>query len=124
MTVSVLAPSPVIPVVVIDDAAAAPALAAALLRGGIRSAEITLRTPAGLEAVRAIAGDSDAAFTVGAGTVLDVDQFDAAVAAGAPSPVSRPETGKGIHVATNWASSSRPNRSPDSFRTPKGRRLR
>lgn len=83
MTVSVLTPSPVIPVVVIDDASAAPALAAALLRGGIRSAEITLRTPAGLEAIRAIAGDSDPAFTVGAGTVLDLDQFDAAVAAGA-----------------------------------------
>lgn len=88
MTVSVLAPSPVIPVVVIDDAAAAPALAAALLRGGIRSAEITLRTPAGLEAIRAITGDSDPAFTVGAGTVLDVDQFDAVVAAGATFVVS------------------------------------
>lgn len=88
MTVSVLASSPVIPVVVIDDAADAPDVAAALLRGGIRVAEITLRTPAGLDAIRAISRDSDSAFTVGAGTVLDVDQFDAAVAAGATFVVS------------------------------------
>lgn len=88
MTGSVLASSPVIPVVVIDDAADAPALAAALLRGGIRVAEITLRTPAGLDAIRAISRDSDPAFTVGAGTVLDVDQFDVAVAAGAAFVVS------------------------------------
>lgn len=87
MTASLVA-SPVIPVVVIDDAADAPALAAALLRGGIRCAEITLRTPAGLDAIRAIAADSDPAFTVGAGTVLDVDQFESAVAAGAAFVVS------------------------------------
>ncbi|MGC5170325.1 bifunctional 4-hydroxy-2-oxoglutarate aldolase/2-dehydro-3-deoxy-phosphogluconate aldolase [Microbacterium sp. DT81.1] len=88
MTGSVLESSPVIPGVVTEDAAAAPALAAALLRGGIRCAEITLRTPAGLDAIRAIARNSDPGFTVGAGTVLDVDQFDAAVAAGAAFVVS------------------------------------
>ena len=88
MTGGLSASPPVIPVVVIDDAEDAPALAAALLRGGIRCAEITLRTPAAVDAVRAIADGTDPAFTVGAGTVLDVDQFDAAVAAGAAFVVS------------------------------------
>lgn len=78
----------VIPVVVIDDAADARELAAALSRGGIRCAEITLRTPAGLDAIRAIAREADPGFAVGAGTVLDVDQFDAAADAGATFVVS------------------------------------
>ncbi len=88
MTDGFLASCPVIPVVVIDDAADAPDLAAALMGGGIRCAEITLRTPAALDAIRAIAATAGPSFTVGAGTVLDVDQFDAAVAAGAAFVVS------------------------------------
>lgn len=83
---------PVIPVVVLDDASSATRLAAALARGGIRCAEITLRTPAALEAIRAITGEIgatvDREFRVGAGTVLDVDQLDAAVDAGASFVVS------------------------------------
>jgi 2-dehydro-3-deoxyphosphogluconate aldolase/(4S)-4-hydroxy-2-oxoglutarate aldolase len=88
MTRGLLASSPIIPVVVIEDADDGPTLAAALLRGGIRCAEITLRTPAALDAIRAIAAGTDPAFTVGAGTVLNVDQLDAAVAAGAAFVVS------------------------------------
>jgi 2-dehydro-3-deoxyphosphogluconate aldolase/(4S)-4-hydroxy-2-oxoglutarate aldolase len=71
----------IIPVVVIDDAGLAPELAAALAAGGIPCAEITLRTPAGLEAIGAI---SDVpAFLTGAGTVLSVEQVDRCVDAGA-----------------------------------------
>ncbi len=88
MTEGLPASCPVIPVVVIDDATDAPDLAAALMAGGIRCAEITLRTPAGLDAIRAIAAAAGPSFTVGAGTVLDVDQFDAAVEAGAAFVVS------------------------------------
>lgn len=47
--------NPVIPVVVIDEAAHAVPLAEALLEGGIRAIEITLRTPQALSAMKAIA---------------------------------------------------------------------
>lgn len=83
---------PVIPVVVLDAASAAPRVARALARGGIRCAEITLRTPAALDAIRAVTAEIgsqvDPGFRVGAGTVLDVLQFDAAVDAGATFVVS------------------------------------
>ena len=88
MTLSFVDSHPVIPVVVLDDASVAPQLAAALLRGGIRCAEVTLRTPVALDAIHAIAADGDPSFTVGAGTVLDVEQFDAAADAGAAFVVS------------------------------------
>ncbi|MBO0802883.1 MAG: keto-deoxy-phosphogluconate aldolase, partial [Nocardiopsaceae bacterium] len=55
-----------IPVVVIDDAKAAVPLGSALKRGGLRCAEITLRTPAGEAALREMAADPD--LVVGAGT--------------------------------------------------------
>lgn len=76
----------IVPVVVIDDADAAPDLADALAAGGIGCAEITLRTPAGLAAIGAVAGRAD--FVVGAGTVLTVEQVDAAADAGARFLVS------------------------------------
>lgn len=77
---------PLVPVVVIDDAGHAAELAAALASGGIHCAEITLRTPAGLTAIGAIAGA--AGFTVGAGTVLSLDDLTRAVDAGATFIVS------------------------------------
>lgn len=83
---AVLGANRIVPVVVIDDADRAPDLADALTAGGIRCAEITLRTPAGLDAIRATAGRSD--FVVGAGTVLTTDQVDAAADAGAQFLVS------------------------------------
>lgn len=76
----------IVPVVVLDDAAHAPALVAALASGGIRCAEITLRTGAGLDAIAAVAGTPD--FTVGAGTVLTVEQVDRCADAGAEFIVS------------------------------------
>ena len=61
-----------LPVVVIDDARAAPPLAAALQRGGVHCAEITLRTAAAEAALRAMA--QDPSMVVGAGTVLNAAQ--------------------------------------------------
>ncbi len=84
--VDVLHGSRIVPVVVIDDASFAPDLADALAAGGIPTAEITLRTPAALDAIRAVAGRSG--FAVGAGTVTTVAQVEAAVDAGATYLVS------------------------------------
>lgn len=86
VTRSLLAGSPIVPVIVIDDAAHAPELVAALAAGGIRCAEITLRTPAGLDAITAVAGTPH--FSVGAGTVLSLDDFARAADAGATFMVS------------------------------------
>lgn len=75
-----------VPVIVIDDAAQAAPLAEALLRGGIGCAEITLRTDAGFAAIAAASVVPD--FVVGAGTVLEPDDVDRAVEAGARFVVS------------------------------------
>jgi 2-dehydro-3-deoxyphosphogluconate aldolase/(4S)-4-hydroxy-2-oxoglutarate aldolase len=85
-TLELLAAIRVIPVVVIDDAGMAPDVAAALVEGGIGCAEITLRTPQGLEAIAASASTPD--FVVGAGTVLTPEQVDRCVDAGARFIVS------------------------------------
>jgi 2-dehydro-3-deoxyphosphogluconate aldolase/(4S)-4-hydroxy-2-oxoglutarate aldolase len=73
---------PVIPVVQLDDAADAVPMARALLAGGIRTVEITLRTPAALAAIRAVASEVPE-IMVGAGTLLRPDDLAAAVEAGA-----------------------------------------
>lgn len=78
--------SAVIPVLVIDDAATAQPLAEALVAGGLRVLEVTLRTPAALDAIRAIKRVPGA--IVGAGTVIDTEQFALAVDAGAEFIVS------------------------------------
>lgn len=70
-----------VPVVAIDSAAAAVPLADALTAGGLPCAEITLRTDAALDAIRALADRDD--FLLGAGTVHGVDQAKAVVDAGA-----------------------------------------
>ena len=84
---SILRLAPVIAVVAIDDANAAVPLARALLDGGIHTIEVTLRTPAALDAIRAIAKDLQQA-AIGAGTVLSATDFDAAATAGAKFAVS------------------------------------
>lgn len=76
----------VVPVVILDDAAAAPALAAALRAGGLPVAEVTLRTAAAESAMRAMAEDPD--MLVGAGTVTRPDQVDRALECGARFIVS------------------------------------
>lgn len=75
-----------VPVVVLDDASDAEPLAQALAAGGLPIAEITFRTHAAADAIRAMADRGD--ILVGAGTVLSVEQVDAAVDAGAQYIVS------------------------------------
>ncbi|MEJ2856160.1 MULTISPECIES: bifunctional 4-hydroxy-2-oxoglutarate aldolase/2-dehydro-3-deoxy-phosphogluconate aldolase [unclassified Saccharothrix] len=74
--------SPVIPVVVLDDAAHAVPLAQALLRGGIRVIELTLRTPAALPAIERIAAEVPD-IVLGAGTVTAPEHAEQALKAGA-----------------------------------------
>lgn len=84
---SVLDLAPVVPVVVVDDPSDAVPLARALVAGGLPAIEVTLRTPAALEAIRAVA-DSVPEAVVGAGTVITPEQVTRAVAAGARFLVS------------------------------------
>ncbi|MGW1227602.1 bifunctional 4-hydroxy-2-oxoglutarate aldolase/2-dehydro-3-deoxy-phosphogluconate aldolase [Streptomyces sp. NPDC002530] len=87
MTSSVLDLAPVVPVVVLEDAADAVPLARALVAGGLPAIEVTLRTPAALDAIRAISeGVPDA--VVGAGTVIAPRQVADTAAAGARFLVS------------------------------------
>lgn len=78
---------PVIPVLKIDRAEDAAPLARALARGGLPAIEITLRTPAALEAIRRASAEVPEAL-VGAGTILDPAQFAEAASAGAKFIVS------------------------------------
>ncbi|MDB5772371.1 MAG: 4-Hydroxy-2-oxoglutarate aldolase [Burkholderia sp.] len=79
--------SPVIPVIAIDDIKQAVPLARALVAGGIRVLEITLRTVHGLDAIRAIAAEVPDAI-VGVGTLTQGEEFAAARDAGAVFGVS------------------------------------
>lgn len=79
--------APVIPVVIIDDAKAAVPMARALVAGGIPTIEVTLRTSAALEAIRAIAAEVEGA-VVGCGTALTARDLQAARQAGARFAVS------------------------------------
>lgn len=78
--------APVIPVLVVEDAANARPLAEALVAGGLPVLEVTLRTPAALDAIRQMA--DVAGGVVGAGTLLKPDDAAAAKAAGARFAVS------------------------------------
>ncbi|MFB7411983.1 bifunctional 4-hydroxy-2-oxoglutarate aldolase/2-dehydro-3-deoxy-phosphogluconate aldolase [Streptomyces sp. NPDC056202] len=80
-------PVPVVPVVVIEDVADAVPLARALVAGGLPLVEVTLRTPAALDAVRAIAAEVPGA-VVGAGTVVSAAGVADAAGAGARFLVS------------------------------------
>lgn len=95
----VLSLAPVLPVVVLDDPGDAVPLARALVAGGLRAVEITLRTGAALEAIRAVAAEVPEA-VVGAGTVLTPDQAEAATAAGAGFLVSPGWTERLLAAAT------------------------
>lgn len=79
--------APVVPVVIIDDARAAVPMARALVAGGIPAIEVTLRTPAALDAIKAIAEEVEGA-VVGVGTVLSAKDLRAAHKAGARFAVS------------------------------------
>lgn len=77
-----LARAPVLPVLVIEDAALALPLARCLVESGLPVLEVTLRTPAALEAITRIR-DALPEAVVGAGTVLDASTLQRAIAAGA-----------------------------------------
>ncbi|MEV1046776.1 bifunctional 4-hydroxy-2-oxoglutarate aldolase/2-dehydro-3-deoxy-phosphogluconate aldolase [Streptomyces sp. NPDC049916] len=84
---SVLDLAPVVPVVVLHDAADAVPLARALVAGGLPAIEVTLRTPAALESIRAMAAEVPGA-VVGAGTVISPRHVRETVDAGARFLVS------------------------------------
>ncbi|MBS3965252.1 MAG: bifunctional 4-hydroxy-2-oxoglutarate aldolase/2-dehydro-3-deoxy-phosphogluconate aldolase [Methylomonas sp.] len=79
--------SPVIPVMVINQLEHAVPLAQALVQGGLKVLEITLRTPVALDALRRIKAEVPGAI-VGAGTIINTQTLDAAIEAGAEFIVS------------------------------------
>ena len=85
-TREICALAPIIPVLVVDDAAHARPLAEALVAGGLPALEVTLRTPAALDAIRAMAQVPGG--VVGAGTLVTPDDVRAAKEAGAQFGVS------------------------------------
>jgi 2-dehydro-3-deoxyphosphogluconate aldolase/(4S)-4-hydroxy-2-oxoglutarate aldolase len=83
---AIMKTAPVIPVLVIEDAATARPLAGALVKGGLRVLEVTLRTEAALEAIAEMKKVEGA--IVGAGTVVSTDQFEQVMKADAEFIVS------------------------------------
>ena len=84
--------APVVPVLVVDDASTAADLARALVAGGLPALEVTLRTPAALDAIREMARVPGG--VVGAGTLLTPQDVENAKAAGATFGVSPGATDK------------------------------
>jgi 2-dehydro-3-deoxyphosphogluconate aldolase / (4S)-4-hydroxy-2-oxoglutarate aldolase len=78
--------APVIPVLVVEDVAHARPIAEALVKGGLRVLEVTLRTAAALDVIAEMKKVEGA--IVGAGTIVDIAGLDAAIAAGAEFIVS------------------------------------
>lgn len=86
LTAKVCRLAPVVPVLVVDDAAIAADLATALVTGGLPALEVTLRTPAALDVIREMASVEGG--VVGAGTLLTPRDVEQAKAAGASFGVS------------------------------------
>ena len=86
-TLAMMRLAPVIPVLTVRDVADGVSQARALVAGGLLAIEVTLRTPAALAAITAIRREVPGA-VVGAGTVIDLASFNAALAAGASFIVS------------------------------------
>ncbi|RFC66299.1 2-dehydro-3-deoxy-phosphogluconate aldolase [Fulvimarina endophytica] len=83
----ILTGQPVIPVVAVESAEEGVSLARALAAGGLPAIEVTLRTPAALDAIAAIVAEVPEAIC-GAGTILNPSQYEAAVKAGSKFIVS------------------------------------
>ena len=83
---TIMRTSAVIPVLVIEDASTARALAEALVAGGLKVLEVTMRTAAALDAIREMKQVPGA--IVGAGTVVSTEQFEQVMDAGAEFIVS------------------------------------
>lgn len=95
---AIFALAPVIPVITIEDAAQAVPLARALIKGGLRVIEITLRTQAGLDAARAIITEVPEA-VVGIGTVLTPEDYARAAKLGAAFAISPGLSGELLDAA-------------------------
>ena len=99
----IFAAGPVVPVLVIKDLDSAVPLAKALIAGGIKVLEVTLRTPVALEVIRKIADEVPEAI-IGAGTVTNAQQLKQVVEAGAKFAISPGlteallEAGKGYDI--------------------------
>jgi 2-dehydro-3-deoxyphosphogluconate aldolase/(4S)-4-hydroxy-2-oxoglutarate aldolase len=85
-TREICALAPIVPVLVVDDASQARRLAEALVAGGLPALEVTLRTPAALDAIRAMSQVPGG--VVGAGTLITPEDVRAAKEAGAKFGVS------------------------------------
>ena len=83
----ILKRSPVMPIITLHSVAHAVPLARALFDGGIRTAEVTLRTPVALDAIRAIRAEVPE-LVLGAGTVLNARDLENAARAGAAFAIS------------------------------------
>lgn len=89
--------APIVPVLVVEDAAQAQPLAKALVAGGLSALEVTLRTPAALEVISEMAKVEGG--VVGAGTLLTPEDVTNAVDAGATFGVSPGATDKLLYAA-------------------------
>jgi 2-dehydro-3-deoxyphosphogluconate aldolase/(4S)-4-hydroxy-2-oxoglutarate aldolase len=96
--VAILRRGPVIPVLTVRDVEDALVQARALIAGGMTALEITLRTPAAMAAVAALATTFPQAF-IGAGTIIEVEQIQAASDAGARFLVSPGMTQRLVEAA-------------------------
>jgi 2-dehydro-3-deoxyphosphogluconate aldolase/(4S)-4-hydroxy-2-oxoglutarate aldolase len=92
---------PVMPVIVINDLADAVPLAQALVAGGVKLLEVTLRTECALEAIREIKANVPGAI-VGVGTVVSPEQLSAALNQGAEFAVSPGFTRSLLDAAKEW----------------------
>ena len=98
MTIAdIMQTAPVIPVIVVDEIEQAQPLARALVAGGLRVLEVTLRTPAALDVISAMAGVEGG--IVGAGTILTPADVERALKAGATFGVSPGATDKLLDAA-------------------------
>ena len=114
-SLDVMRDAPVIPVIVLYDVAHAVPLARALVAGGIRMLEVTLRTPAALACIEAIAREVPEA-VAGAGTVRSAADAQAAAMAGARFAVSPGYTacrGQGLPRPRTAAAARRGDRQRD-----------
>lgn len=98
---AILAAAPVIPVLIVEDAETAAPLAKALVAGGLRALEVTLRTPAALEAIGAMRMACPDAF-VGAGTLRSAADVAACRLAGAAFGVSPGSTPALLDAVGQW----------------------
>jgi 2-dehydro-3-deoxyphosphogluconate aldolase/(4S)-4-hydroxy-2-oxoglutarate aldolase len=95
----ILTQGPVVPVIVINQLEHAVPMAKALVAGGVRVLEVTLRTPCALDAIRLIAEQVPEAI-IGAGTVLNAQQLSQAAQAGARFAISPGLTDSLLQAAT------------------------